>query len=125
MEKSLLQQFYDVLGFTLTASLAALFGSVAALAFIKGITLRQAIFVVFAGLGLGSYGGAALVAYFQLPSVAAGLISFLLAALAMPILGFLFAVASRLNKRADRVADAAIERVAGPQTPDKPEEPKP
>ena len=121
MEKSLLEQFYEVIGFTLTASLAALFGSVAALAFIK-VTLRQAIFVVFAGLGLGSYGGAALVAYFQLPPVAAGLLSFLLAALAMPILGFLFAVASRLNKRADRVADAAIDKVAGPE---KPEDPKP
>ena len=111
--KEFAQQFLDLVGVTLAAAIASLFGAVAGLAFAKDVTPRQAVVIVLTGVGTGSFGSAGLIAYFQLPPGIAGAAAFGLAVIAMPLLGLAFALFARWRDRAPHIADKAAERVIG------------
>lgn len=122
--KDFAQQFLDAVGVTLAAALASLFGAVAGLAFAKGVTPGQAVVIVLTGVGTGSFGSAGLISYWQLsPGVAAGL-AFILAVVAMPLLGLAFAVVTRWRGKADNIADRAVDKVL-PPGPNQPPPPNP
>ena len=119
--KEFAQQFLDTVGVTLAAAFASLFGAVAGLAFAKDVTPRQAIVIVLAGVGTGSFGSAGIVDHWNLSPPTAGAISFTLGVLAMPILGLAFGIVSRWRGRADNLADRAADKVLGAEA----EKPKP
>lgn len=123
--KDFAQQFLDAVGVTLAAALASLFGAVAGLAFAKNITARQAVVVVLTGIGTGSFGSAGLISYWQLAPGVAGGLAFLLAVVAMPLLGLAFGIVSRWRGQSDNLADRAADKVLGadPAKPRHPEAP--
>lgn len=123
--KEFAQQFLDAVGVTLAAAIASLFGAFAGLAFAKDVTPRQAVVIVLAGVGTGSFGSAGIIAYWQLSPGIAGAAAFVLAVLAMPLLGMAFGVVSRWRGRADNLADRAADKVLGtdPEKPRHPEAP--
>lgn len=123
--KEFAQQFLDTVGVTLAAALASLFGAIAGLAFAKGVTPVQAIVIVLTGVGTGSFGSAGLVSYWQLSPGIAGGLAFILAVVAMPLLGLAFGVVTRWRGKADTLADRAADKVLGPETdPAKPRHPE-
>jgi hypothetical protein len=123
--KEFAQEFLAVVGVTLAAALASLFGAMAGLAFAKGVTPRQAIVIVLAGVGTGSFGSAGIVAYWQLSPATAGAVAFILAVLAMPLLGLAFGIVSRWRGKADNLADRIADKGLGtdPEKPRHPEAP--
>lgn len=116
--KEFAQQFLDTVGVTLAAAFASLFGAVAGLAFAKDVTPKQAIVIVLAGVGTGSFGSAGIVAYWQLSPATAGAIAFFLAVVAMPLLGLGFGIVSRWRSKSDNLADRAADKVLGPKPPE-------
>jgi len=114
MDKSFAQQFLDIVGVTLAAAIASLFGAIAGLAFAKNVSPRQATVIVLTGVGTGSFGSAGLIAYFQLPPGIAGAAAFLLAVVAMPLLGLAFGLVSRLRDKAPAIADRGVDKVLPP-----------
>lgn len=123
--KEFAQQFLDAVGVTLAAALASVFGAVAGLAFAKGVTPRQAIVIVLTGIGTGSFGSAGLISYWQLSPGVAGGLAFILAVVAMPLLGLAFGVVTRWRGQSDNIADRAADKVLGadPAKPRHPEAP--
>jgi len=121
--KEFAQQFLDTVGVTLAAAFASLFGAVAGLAFAKDVTPRQAIVIVLAGVGTGSFGSAGIVAYWNLSPPTAGAIAFILGVLAMPILGLAFGVVSRWRSKSDSLADRIADKGLG-SDPEKPRNPE-
>lgn len=114
MDKGFAQQFLDIVGVTLAAAIASLFGAIAGLAFANTVSPRQAIIVVLTGVGTGSFGSAGLVAYFQLPPGIAGAAAFFLAVVAMPLLGLVFGLVFRLRDKAPSIADRGVDKVLPP-----------
>lgn len=121
--KEFAQEFVATVGVTLAAAMASLFGAMAGLAFAKDVTPRQAIVIVLAGVGTGSFGSAGIVTYWQLSPGMAGAVAFFLAVLAMPLLGLAFGVVSRWRGKADNLADRAADKVLG-SDPTKPRHPE-
>lgn len=117
MDKSILSQALEQIGVTLSAAIAAIFGAIASLAFAKNLTPRQAIMIVFAGIGTGSFGGGAIVAYLKWPPVVGGFCAFLLGVLAMPLLGAAFKVAERIRNRAGLIGDKIVDKIDGDRKP--------
>ncbi len=107
------QQFLDAVGVTLAAALASVFGAIAGLAFAKDVTPKQAVVIVLTGIGTGSFGSAGLVAYWQLSPAVAGGLAFILAVVAMPLLGLAFGIVSRWRGNADNLADRAADKALG------------
>lgn len=121
--KEFANEFLATVGVTLAAALASLFGAVAGLAFAKDVTPRQAIVIVPAGVGTGSFGSAGIVAYWQLSPATAGAIAFFLAVVAMPLLGLGFGIVSRWRGRSDNIADRVADKALG-SDPEKPRHPE-
>lgn len=120
MDKSTLKDILELLGVTASSVLASFMGGIVGLAFLRGLTPVQVVVTIVSGLGLGSYGGAALVAYLNLPAPTAGVLSFLGGVLAMPLLGMAFAVISRIRNKPEALLPMLKDTSEKP-----PEEPKP
>ncbi len=123
--KTFAQWFLDNVGVTLAVAIASMLGAVGGLAFAKGLTPLQALVIVVLGVGFGSFGSQAAVAYLNLTPVSAGFVALLGGVLAMPILGLLFGVFARLRDRSGDVADRGIDRVLPGAPPAAPPAPKP
>lgn len=113
MDKGFVQDFFNVVGVTLAAAIASVFGAVAGLAFAKNVTPRQEIIIVLAGVGTGSFGSAGIVSYWQLSTPTAGAIAFGLGVVAMPLLGLAFGLVSRWRDKAPELADRGADKVLG------------
>jgi len=104
------QQFFDAVGVPLVAVIASVLGAVGGLAFADKVTPRMAAIIVAMGVGFGSFGSQAAVAYLTLNPLVAGFIGFLGGILSMPILGLVFGVFARWRDKSSDIADRAVNR---------------